>query len=252
MFHRTSLLLAFCLAALLSFTSCSSTSVSTDQELQATEATVEWLVSRDGLVRDPELYQMLARVSRRLHEGSRAVNYRLIAGEEPEPFFRRSVSSPWQVLVLNSPSLNAFSIGTGVIVITKGLITESGTEAELASVLAHEMTHQLLGHTKEALAEEIDSLQSRGPAFHFSLEQELIADTVGVEILKSSRYDIRHAVFALSLAYRAEERRVAPEAKGWLTARMANLDQAIYSSKAYLPATKSTRQFARVQKSLME
>ena len=52
----------------------------------------------------------------------------------------------YKFLVANNPSINAFAAPGGVIVINSGLIRKTKTEAELASVLAHEIAHVKARH----------------------------------------------------------------------------------------------------------
>ena len=52
----------------------------------------------------------------------------------------------YRFLVANNPSINAFATPGGVIVVNSGLIRKTKTEAELASVLAHEIAHVKARH----------------------------------------------------------------------------------------------------------
>jgi len=52
----------------------------------------------------------------------------------------------YRFLVANDPTINAFATPGGVIVINSGLIRKTKTEAELASVLAHEIAHVKARH----------------------------------------------------------------------------------------------------------
>ena len=47
----------------------------------------------------------------------------------------------YQVTILNSPSVNAFALPSGNLYVTRGLIALANDNSELASVLAHEMSH---------------------------------------------------------------------------------------------------------------
>ena len=48
--------------------------------------------------------------------------------------------------MVNHPSINAFATPGGVIVINSGVILKTNSEAELASVLAHEIAHVKARH----------------------------------------------------------------------------------------------------------
>ena len=55
-------------------------------------------------------------------------------------------STKYRFLVANHPSINAFATPGGVIVINSGVILKTNSEAELASVLAHEIAHVKARH----------------------------------------------------------------------------------------------------------
>jgi len=55
-------------------------------------------------------------------------------------------AASWRFEVLRDYSVNAFSIGDGLIYLTEGAILIAADEPELAAILAHEMGHQLAGH----------------------------------------------------------------------------------------------------------
>ncbi len=52
----------------------------------------------------------------------------------------------YRFLIVNHPSINAFATPGGVIVINSGVILKTNSEAELASVLAHEIAHVKARH----------------------------------------------------------------------------------------------------------
>ncbi|MCA0452086.1 MAG: M48 family metalloprotease, partial [Proteobacteria bacterium] len=55
--------------------------------------------------------------------------------------------------VLNSDIYNAFALPGGYVYITRGLLALMGSEAELASVLGHEIGHVTARHTAERMAQ---------------------------------------------------------------------------------------------------
>lgn len=57
----------------------------------------------------------------------------------------------WRFGVTNDPHVNSFAAPSGYILITKGLFDLLKTEAELATVLAHEITHVTKGHHVRAM-----------------------------------------------------------------------------------------------------
>ncbi len=69
----------------------------------------------------------------------RAVGDRLVAEIKDSPF-------TYRFFIADSPELNAFAIPGGYIVFNRGMITALDSEAELAGVLAHEISHVQLRH----------------------------------------------------------------------------------------------------------
>jgi predicted Zn-dependent protease len=59
----------------------------------------------------------------------------------------RHIAPDFEVFAVRDPEINAFSLPGGFIGINTGLIAETQTESELASVLAHEMGHALQRHS---------------------------------------------------------------------------------------------------------
>lgn len=129
-----------------------------------------------------------------------------LAGSSPEA---RPWS--WRFAVLRDYSVNAFAIGGGYIYVTEGALQFSRNESELASILAHEMGHQLAGHfcrpqpgfwdsllglfdwrTDEVRRIRIGSLtQVLDPA------KENEADSLAIRLLLTAGYD-PHALFNLA------------------------------------------------------
>lgn len=58
---------------------------------------------------------------------------------------------PWQFGVLDDPDINAFAVPGGRVFITKGLLMRMKSEAELAGVLGHEISHVLRKHHLQAI-----------------------------------------------------------------------------------------------------
>jgi predicted Zn-dependent protease len=58
---------------------------------------------------------------------------------------------PWQFGVMEAPQLNAFAVPGGTIFVTRGLVERMKSEAELAGVLAHEISHVLRKHHLKAI-----------------------------------------------------------------------------------------------------
>lgn len=64
---------------------------------------------------------------------------------------------PWTFVVLDDPGYNAFAAPGGYVFVTKGLIDRSADEAELAGILAHEITHVTARHHLHAMRKTAQS-----------------------------------------------------------------------------------------------
>ncbi len=75
----------------------------------------------------------------------RIVDRLAVAAREESPWPRR-----WKVYVIDDARADAFTAGGGYLFITTGMIRLLETDERLATVLAHEMAHNLLRHVWEA------------------------------------------------------------------------------------------------------
>ncbi len=90
------------------------------------------LGSYGGVYENARLQQMVDKLVARL----------VAASERPD--------IKYKVTILNSPAINAFALPNGQLYVTRGLIALANDEAELASVLAHEMGHVIARHAQIA------------------------------------------------------------------------------------------------------
>jgi predicted Zn-dependent protease len=112
--------------------------------------------------------------------------------------------------VLDSPIVNAFALPGGYVYVTRGLIALANSEAELASVLAHEVGHVAARHSAQrynrgmgmaiggavlgALLgnQVVSNLVQQGGQLYllgYSRKQEYEADQLGVKYLVRTGYD---------------------------------------------------------------
>lgn len=77
---------------------------------------------------------------------------------------------PWHFAVVDSDDIDAFAAPGGYVFITRGLLLHMHSEAELAGVLGHEITHVVMKHHLKELqrAARIDLL---GQAAQYELQQ---------------------------------------------------------------------------------
>ncbi len=118
-----------------------------------------------------------------------------LAGTSQKPF-------SYRVYVAPGPA-NAFALPGGVILVTEGMLEILESEAELVSVLGHEMGHVELGHCfdgakfqmlnrklgGETLGEVADVVYGALARSSFSKTQEKEADEYGFGVLTSRGYD---------------------------------------------------------------
>jgi len=122
---------------------------------------------------------------------------------------------PYRFTIVDSPIVNAFALPGGYVYVSRGLLALAASEAELASVLGHEIGHVVARHTAQRLtraelltAGQIllgvfgaatgaptgiasDLLQQGGMAYiqGFSREQEFEADLLGTRYMVRAGYD---------------------------------------------------------------
>lgn len=133
-----------------------------------------------------------------------------------------------QVLLIDDSSFNAFAVPGGIIGVNLGIFSYLPNEAELASVLAHEIGHISQHHfvrrlegNKNLLAQQIFGLLSSAilagitansdvalagitatkgaiiqNALYYSRTQEQEADRIGLQILKAAGYDAKSMAMA--------------------------------------------------------
>lgn len=244
-------------------------------ERDAARETLNWVDTRYGVIRDPVLDAFLRRVVARLDS---AIPVAQREHESAAALEGDLIRYPWQVFVTKQPTINAFSIGGGIMLISQTLVENATTEAELAAVIAHEMSHQLLGHTREALSNvlgqqahstpENSAPKNSAPAAVFSQQRELEADSLSLKLLSIARYDTRHALYALMIGHSPEvgspsihrqlRADVASQSRFPQTGfvhpidpgqreRLARIYQAISECPGALPGTQTSREFQRVR-----
>lgn len=120
---------------------------------------------------------------------------------------------PWSFGVVNDPTPNAFALPGGFIYVTRGMMTLMNSEAELASVLGHEIGHVTARHsvrmiTRQQLAQVglglgsifVPEVRPFGDAIgaglgllflQYGRDAERQADDLGFEYIRAQGYDTR-------------------------------------------------------------
>jgi len=107
--------------------------VSEPQEIELGSGIASSLLGAAPLLDHPELQRYVNRIGRWI----------ALQSERPD--------LPWHFGVLDDADINAFAAPGGYVFITKGLLARMNSEAELAGVLAHEISHVLRKHHLQAL-----------------------------------------------------------------------------------------------------
>jgi len=120
---------------------------------------------------------------------------------------------PWTFRVVDDPAVNAFAIPGGFVYVTRGLLAHLTSEAELASVVGHEIGHVTARHTAAAMSKQqllglglaLGSMANKQVAKYagtanqalgilylkFSRDDESQADQLGLRYMRRGGYDPR-------------------------------------------------------------
>lgn len=136
----------------------------TDEEEQKLgEAVSQKIRERYGVVQDPAVHKYVTLVGTVLAQASSRPNL------------------PWTFIVLDVGSVNAFAAPGGYIHITRGALGLIQSEAELAGVLGHELTHVTEKHTIRAI--------QKSKAVQMGAEETLSGNAALFEKAVTATYD---------------------------------------------------------------
>jgi predicted Zn-dependent protease len=145
-----------------------------------------------GLYEAPDFERKLSSIAAKLRDAS------------DKPSLRYSVT------ILNSATVNAFALPDGQVFVTRGLLALANDEAEIASVLAHEMAHVESNHTVERMEQAQSAMLASRVVMSvlgdkkaaqaalvsgalslasFSRKQELQADAIGIKMAARAGFD---------------------------------------------------------------
>lgn len=232
------------LSFLLFFVACTNNKISKDQEIYYANKTASYISKNFGYIENIQTVKLLQRITHRL---GNSIYISALESELPRCKAEEFRDYPWQVYIVNSNNRNAYSAGAGLIFITKGLLLELDSEAELASIISHEMAHNLLSHTQMLSAVEKIEIESNDLPFEESLE--LDADKLALKISKVSRYDLRHSLSALTKFYsckycnRQKKIEFSKKSNKLLNKRIGMLRQAISEMGFQYATTQNSREF---------
>ena len=110
--------------------------VSESQEIQMGQEAAQQVAQSIGLVQDQALQDYVSRIGMALARDSERPNL------------------PWSFRVVDDPTPNAFALPGGPIFVTRGLLNVMNSEAELASVLGHEIGHVTARHSVNQISKQ--------------------------------------------------------------------------------------------------
>ena len=155
---RTRSLLCVCIAASLSFTApqmslaqgndlpdigtVAGATLSIDQELLYGDAYMRMIRANQPVINDPVLSEYVD-----------TLGHRLVAHAD-------NVKTPFHFFLINDHAINAFAFFGGYVALHSGLFLDTQSESELASVMAHEISHV----TQRHLARSMEAQAQRSPA----------------------------------------------------------------------------------------
>jgi predicted Zn-dependent protease len=194
--------------------------VSEAQEIELGRQTAEQAVQTIGLVDNAALQEYVNRLGQTLARSS----------ERPE--------LPWTFGVLDDPTPNAFAAPGGFIFITRGLLGMMRNEAELVSVLGHEIGHVTARHSVTLISRAqlaqiglgIGSILSPTVArlgdlaggglqllfLHYGRDAERQADDLGFRYMVQQGYDPRQMVNVFAALQRSGELAGQSPLPSWL------------------------------------
>lgn len=175
------------------------------KEMQIGDALMRQMRAQAPLVRDPVIEEYIQDIGNRL----------VIEAD--------NVKFPFRFFILNSRSINAFAFFGGHIGVHTGLIFNARNESELASVLAHEISHVTQRHIARRIQSQqkasplalasalggillaianpeagmaalsVGSAASKQASINYTRSNEKEADRIGIHILAQAGFDPRGA-----------------------------------------------------------
>jgi len=184
--------------------------VSESQEIEMGRSYSGQIVSEMGVYPDTGLGIYVSAIGRRM----------ALASERPK--------LPWTFYVMDDPQVNAFALPGGYIFVTRGILAHMSSEAELATVVGHEIGHVTARHsvqqmTRTQLAQiglvagsiasetfaQYAGVASQGLGILFlkyGRDDETQADGLGFRYALTDGYDVREMVDMFQILQRVGAR----------------------------------------------
>ena len=203
--------------------------VSEQQEIQMGQQGAQQVAQEVGLIKDQALQNYVQSV------GS------AIAAKSERP------NLPWTFRAVDDPSPNAFALPGGYVFVTRGLLDLMNNEAELASVLGHEIGHVTARHSVHQMSEQqlaqlalgvgailsptvaqLGDVASQGLGLLFlkySRDDESQADDLGFRYALNQGYDVRYMDDVFRSLQRIEESSKQSPLPTWLQTHPGEADR---------------------------
>ncbi|HKV08416.1 MAG TPA: M48 family metalloprotease [Thermoanaerobaculia bacterium] len=179
------------------------------------------IVAEVGLYDDPELQDYVQDLGEELAAKSERPNL------------------PWSFKVLDDPAINAFALPGGYVYVTRGILTHLESEAELATVMGHEIGHVTARHGVNQMSKQMLAMAGLGIAailsetandwadvaalglglvfLKYSRDDERQADELGLRYSERSGFDLRESAQVFDLLDRASKVEGAGRLPNWLS-----------------------------------
>lgn len=199
--------------------------VSESQEIQMGKDAAQQTIQQIGLVDDPQLQSYVSAIGMKMATASERPNL------------------PWEFHVVNDASVNAFALPGGFIFVTRGLLTYINDEAELATVVGHEIGHVTNRHSVQQMSKaqiatlglglgsvlsssvaQYAGLASQGLQVLFlkySRDAESQADVAGFRYALGQNYDVREMASVFHTLDRVGEASGGGKLPAWLSTHPA-------------------------------
>jgi len=195
--------------------------VSESQEIEMGKQSAQEVQQSIGYYNDPAVQQYVSSIGMKMAKASERPNL------------------PWEFHVVNDASVNAFALPGGFIYVTRGLMTSINDEAELATVVGHEIGHVTNRHSVQQISKAevaqvglgIGSVLSRSVAsvagaasqglqilfLKYSRDAETQADQAGFRYALNQNYDVREMANVFQTLERVSQEAGGGKLPEWLS-----------------------------------
>jgi len=215
--------------------------ISEPQEIAMGREADASIIAQMGLVPDTALQRYVSDLGLRLARASERPNL------------------PWTFRVVDDPIINAFALPGGYIYVSRGILAHFNSEAELASVLGHEIGHVTARHSVQQLSKQqlaqigVGVAQIAAPRLgqvlgiatqglellflKFGRDDENQADQLGLRYMRRGGYDSREMVKVYVMLERVSAASGGGRLPDWQSTHPNPVDrqQRINSAVAALP-----------------